>query len=264
MQLIPYDISYFSYTGDTLSSLDNIKSVNIESFWEAKTTQARLVLNIPPSNIHEIRLGIAVSLTVVITAGGDDMVTLVDTQEYVTTEEVKKVRYLNTNYQDLEFTRIEVEFGAVESKKAIAVAYLGLFRQGETLKRKAESPPSHPLPTSRPKLTTPPHPQAPYPRPQPPQVPAECSYSSLLRDCQVFSLDERYDHIKKLCACLGAGVVEQVTDATHVILTNELCEVMRETKMNSKAKFVTADWLEGCLRDRKRKSEEDFALYEDS
>jgi len=260
MHNIPYDITHFSYTGDTLGSLEHIKSDSTDTYWEANTPQARLVLTFPPTPIHELRLALRSSAALLVSAGGDEMVTLLEKTEYLTEDGLKKVKYANTEYVEKEFTRLELEITNLVSNKPLSLAYFLLYRSGESLKRKAESTPRS-LPVRRPKLTVPP---VPLPARPLQQEPAECSYSALLRDCQVFSLDERPDHIRSLCACLGACWVEHLADATHVILTSQLGEVMKETKSHSSAKFVTVEWLEGCLRDRERKSEAEFALYGES
>lgn len=260
MQNIPYDIAYFSYSGDTFSSLENIKSEGIDTYWEAKTSQVRLVLTFPPSPIHELRLALRSSAGLLVSAGGDEMVTLLEKTEHVTVDGTKRVKYANTEYAEKEFTRLEVEITNLMSKEPLSLAYFLIYRSGVSLKRKAESP-LRSLPVRRPKFEVPPAPLLPI-RPLQ-QEPAECSYSALLRDCQVFSLDERPEHIRSLCACLGAGWVEQLAGATHVILTSQLGEVMKEVKSQSTAKWVTAEWLEGCLRDRERKSEAEFTLYEE-
>lgn len=266
MQHVPYEIAYFSYSGDTLSNLENIKTDDIFTCWEAKTSRARLVLTFPPTQIHELRLALRSSAELLVSAGGDEMVTLLDKTEYVTMEEPKKVKYTNTAYGERDFTRLELEITNLVSDKPLSVVYFRIYRCGISLKRKAESPLRSP-PMHRPKLAPIlPPPAAPV-LPlalQALQEPAECSYSALLRNCLIFSLDERAEHIRKLCACLGACWVEQLTEATHVILTAQLIDVMREIKSHSSAKFVTAEWLEGCLRDRERKSETDFTLYEES
>ena len=266
MQHVPYDIAYFSYSGDTLSSLENIKTEDISTHWEAKTSGASLVLTFPPTQIHELRLALRSSAELIVTAEGNEKVTLLDKTEYVTTEEPKKVKYVNNEHGERDFTRLELEITNLVPDKPLSVVYFRIYRSGVSLKRKAESPLRSP-PMHRPKLTPilppPTAPVLPLALP-PPQEPAECSYSALLRNCQIFSLDERTDHIHKLCTCLGACWVEQLTEATHVILTAQLIDVMREIKDRSSAKFVTAEWLEGCLRDRERKSEADFTLYEES
>lgn len=94
--------------------------------------------------------------------------------------------------------------------------------------------------------------------------PAECSYSSLLRDCVISYLSEPRaplsEHVQKLCDCMGACYLDHLEDyTTHVVLPSDL-SYNEAAVQHTTAKLVSVEWLERCLDEKTRLREEDYEV----
>lgn len=261
MRSIEYDIEHFDLPGPSLSSLQLIKSEDCKDCWEARTQRVTFTVAFRETEICEIKMNILTSVIVRVEAGRDrlmrDKVVLVDRRELIDKKEGKKVRYeVPRLYQDSRFSRAVISFDSLDTKSSeLKVGYV-CFYQPECTDFEGISEP-----VKRPRLVDLPgailKPPILKPTP-PPRVSLDISLQ-LLNDCTVTTLGY-CEHVQTLCKVLGASYLDHIEKRTTHIIIPPSSSYDDEALYDTTAKLVSVGWLEKCLHDKARQSEEDYEL----
>jgi hypothetical protein len=300
MQQVWYAIAKVETSLGDNGTAGRLRNTVENEHWRPEANEATVYITFEESGICEVHLGIVSDLQLLVWGYNDedcgDKMLIGEKAEKAASKGFRLCKCVNTDvrvrqYRDMKFTKAKLEF---TSDRGIEIAFLSLFRKGETgqvpaiipsgynLKRKAE--PASPIISNvkKPKKASP-------TRISPPRTvaipkvpitssisntkptrftrkgptvstdPAETSYSGLLSDCVVTSLTGS-EHIQRLCECLGACYLDHLEDiTTHVVLPASL-EYDEEVLRKTEAKLVSVEWLEKCLGEKRRQKEEEFQI----